>query len=310
MELLGIRVVRHGFATTAAVLAVAAAVGGASWTTWLQAQDDLTELTGRARGEIVVVGIAGRPEIVGVRWQSAGGTPRVSAVELAESQPPVGTSVEVAFDPRDPRSLTLPGSVLIASANRTLTNAACLAVIVLGVLAAVAYRVVTAARASRRPARSLRLRRMRLQNGLLSRSWLEVEDSPQRWVPVYFDPALVTLPSPTEVQVHGDPRRDRWVAATIGGRRVYPSGPVRADEPGGRRIDNPARPDADTARRARAASLSRQLRVDLALAVPAPLVGLFWAFLDGGGLASWLGATAVAATVGLWTGAYRGSDPS
>jgi peptide/nickel transport system ATP-binding protein len=37
---------------------------------------------------------------------------------------------------------------------------------------------------------------------------------------------------------------------------------------------------------------------------------LFWAYLDGGGVGSWAGATAVATAVGLWTGAYRGSDPS
>ncbi|MPZ66750.1 MAG: hypothetical protein GEU83_14995 [Pseudonocardiaceae bacterium] len=78
----------------------------------------------------------------------------------------------------------------------------------------------------------------------------------------------------------------------------------------GRCVDNPARPDADTARRAREATLWRHLRVDLALAIPAPLVGLFWAYLDGGGVGSWTGATAVAAVVAMWTGAYRGSDPS
>ena len=56
--------------------------------------------------------------------------------------------------------------------------------------------------------------------------------------------------------------------------------------------------------------MRRQLRTDLVLTVPAPFVGLFWVFLDGGGVATWAGATVLVAALGLWWGALRGSDPT
>jgi hypothetical protein len=52
------------------------------------------------------------------------------------------------------------------------------------------------------------------------------------------------------------------------------------------------------------------LRIDAALLVPAPLLGILWAYLDDGGLLGWLGATAVAAVLALWWAAIRGADPS
>ncbi|MQA15052.1 MAG: hypothetical protein GEV09_13035 [Pseudonocardiaceae bacterium] len=308
--MLAVRAVRHGLAATVAVLLVAVVVGGLAFGAWQRGEDRLAGLTGRAHGEIVAVGAGGDPAVVRVRWQRPGSGTVHSDVAIGESVPPVGARVQVAFDPADPGRVTLPGSAAIESTGRALAGVASLCVVVAGVLVAGAVRFAVAARAGSHEPRPLTVRRLRLQHGLLARSWIEFEAAPQRWFPVYFDPALVTVPSPAEVAVHGDPRRDRWIAMTVDGRRIYPSGPVRASEPRGRRTDNPARPDADTARRAREATLARQLRVDLAFAAPAPLVGLFWAFLDGGGIASWLGATVVAATVGPWTCAYRGSDPS
>jgi hypothetical protein len=53
-----------------------------------------------------------------------------------------------------------------------------------------------------------------------------------------------------------------------------------------------------------------QLRVDSVFLVPAPIVGLFWAYVDGSGFTGWITATVVAAALGLWWGALRGSDPS
>jgi hypothetical protein len=40
------------------------------------------------------------------------------------------------------------------------------------------------------------------------------------------------------------------------------------------------------------------------------VVGLFWAYLAGGGVAVWLATTVITATFGLWWAALRGSDPS
>jgi hypothetical protein len=47
-----------------------------------------------------------------------------------------------------------------------------------------------------------------------------------------------------------------------------------------------------------------------ALIVPAPLLGLVWAYLDQGGVPSWCGATALCATLASWFAAIRGSDPT
>ncbi|MGH4014390.1 MAG: hypothetical protein ACRDSL_10795 [Pseudonocardiaceae bacterium] len=96
------------------------------------------------------------------------------------------------------------------------------------------------------------------------------------------------------------------VAASASAHRLHPSGPTRATEPRGRRIDSPARPDEDAPR----SGWRRQLRADAVLLTPAPIVGLLWAFLDGGGVLTWVCATTLAAALGLGWAALRGSDPT
>jgi len=170
-----------------------------------------------------------------------------------------------------------------------------------------AWQVVSRAVVFRRPGRACRVRRVRFQRGLLVRSWLETEETPRRWIPVFFVPELVTLPSPVTVRLHGK----RLVGAEINGVRGYPSGRVRTAAPPGRRADNPAQPDEDAAARAKTtARWPRQLRVDSALLVTAPVVGLFWSFLDGSGFPGWLGATVITGALVLWWASLRGSDPS
>ncbi|MFC7613203.1 hypothetical protein ACFQV2_05860 [Actinokineospora soli] len=83
----------------------------------------------------------------------------------------------------------------------------------------------------RRPTTPLAVRRVRVQRGLLTRSYLETESTPRRWIPVHFDPALLTLPTPTTVEAHGNPRKHRLVAVRTGDTVLYPSGRVRPTEP-------------------------------------------------------------------------------
>ena len=145
----------------------------------------------------------------------------------------------------------------------------------------------------------------------MARSWLETEDLPRRWIPLYFDPVLVTLATPSTVTLHGDPRTQRLVAASVDGVTLYPSGLVARNEPRGRRVDNPSEIDPSVRSRAVSArGFGRQLRADAVLLVPTPVIGLLWAYLDGGGAWSWLGATVITATLALWLAALRGSDPS
>lgn len=147
-------------------------------------------------------------------------------------------------------------------------------------------------------------RRARQQYRLVSRSWLECSDGRRmRWLPVYFDPMLVTL-MPSEVEIFGR-------AVRVAGHRVYPSGRVRDSEPVGRLIDNPTRPDPEAEETARvAARWPRRLLLDAQSAVVAPFLGLFWIYVAGGGILAFVAASVIAAATATWLSAIRGSDPS
>ncbi|MBF6173494.1 hypothetical protein [Nocardia blacklockiae] len=147
-------------------------------------------------------------------------------------------------------------------------------------------------------------KRVRQQHRLVSRSWLELEvDGRIRWLPVYFDPALVTLGAVTARTGKG--------AVRIGSLRLYPSGALRDSEPPGRLTDNPTRPDPDgPAHAERSARFGRRLLLDAQFCLAAPFAGLFWVYVAGGGLAAFVGATTVGAAVAVWLAAVRGSDPS
>ncbi|SHG37858.1 DUF3592 domain-containing protein [Streptoalloteichus hindustanus] len=302
-----VRAVRHHAYATALVLGVCLVVALLSLLAFTDARAEVRPLTARAMGEVVRSG----SDSVDVTWRSPDGEERTVSVRLAIAPPPAGTRAEVAYDPHTPEHAVVPGAEVLASMDRGASGLAFTAVVCLGVLVVGVFRLATRTRLRRRSPRRAVVRRVRVQQGLMARSWLETESEPQRWIPVCFDPALVTMPSPTEVSLLGDPLRDRLVAARVGDALLLPSGPVTAREPRGRRSDFPSRPDDDaTARAAGAARFTRQLRVDAALVVPAPLIGLFWAYLDGGGVVVWAAASAVSAAVGLWWASLRGADPS
>ena len=89
------------------------------------------------------------------------------------------------------------------------------------VLVTAGWRVISRHRLRRLPGQPMQVRRVRVQSGLLTRSWLEL-DSPPRWIPVHFDPVLVTLPALTSVQLHGDPQRRALVAAEVDDTWLHP----------------------------------------------------------------------------------------
>ncbi|WP_067663720.1 hypothetical protein [Nocardia miyunensis] len=150
----------------------------------------------------------------------------------------------------------------------------------------------------------LSCRRIRQQHRLLSRSWLELAANGRtRWLPVYFDPSLVTATDSTAEFRDGTVRFD--------GVRLYPSGPVREREPLGRLHDNPTRPDPEgPAHAADASRFTRRLLLDGQFAVAAPFAALLWVYVAGGGFPAFIGAATVAAGVAVWFSAIRGSDPS
>jgi hypothetical protein len=303
------RAVRHGLAATALVLVVCGVVAAFTLGTATRARAELSQLTGRAHGKVSSTDqTASTAEVT---WMLPNGVRATAAVQLAVSPPKIGTQIQIGYDPAFPGHAVIPGAELLSDADRASGELTVVLIVVIVVLLASGLRVATRARLTRRPAREVRLRRVRVQAGLLARSWLETEDLPRSWIPVYFDPVLVTLATPSSVRVYGDPRRDRFVAAEIGGTVLYPSGRVVKSEPRGRRVDNPSEVDESVQSRAvTAGALVRQLRADVVLIVPAPVIGLLWSYLDGDGAASWLGASAIMAAVALWLAALRGSDPS
>jgi hypothetical protein len=230
---------------------------------------------------------------------------------LAITPPAAGTRTEIAYDPTHPDRAIVPGAAVLADADRAASGLAFAALVAVLVLTIGGWRLFSRSRLRHRPTSDVLVRRVRVQRGLITRSWLETESGPQRWIPVYFDPILVTLPAPAMVRVHGDIRCDHLVAAEVDGIVLYPSGRIRKTEPRGRRIDNPLEPDATTpVRAATANTLRRQFRTDAAAILPTPAVGLLWSVIDSSGFTGFLGATTVSAVMALWLLSLRGSDPS
>ena len=184
-----------------------------------------------------------------------------------------------------------------------------LVVVAATVLGVTGYTWFAATRSGSEPGRPATVYRVRQQHRLTSRSWIEVrEERGSLWIPVFFDPVLVTLPTPTAATVHGVGRRRVVVWE---GRRLLPSGRAHLSEPAGRLIDNPSRPGPDGPVRARVAARPvRRLVLDAQFAVAAPFVGALWVYVAGGGVPAFAGATCVAAAVAVWLAAVRGSDPS
>lgn len=293
------RALRYGVGTSLLVLVVCAAIASLSAWTLVTVGSHLATATARAHGQV----IRAAEGSVEIQWTAAG-MPRSGTVAMAVPAPPVGTRTEVAYDPRDPATVFIPGSTELAAMDRATSGVAYSGLIATVVLGTAGWQLISRRRLRNKPGHPARVRRGRVQSGLLTRSWLEL-GSPSRWIPVHFDPVLVTLPEPAVVQLHGDPQRHRLVAAELDGRWLYPSGPVRTQEPRGRRVEGPARSGAPGRY-----GWIRQFRAGAGLLTLAPIVGLLWVFLDGGGLITWATATVLTAALALWWAALRGSDPT
>lgn len=316
-RLVSLRASRHVALATALVVVVCAVLGMLCVRVFRQASWEIHGLDARATGRVDRVDDDKSPHSVRVSWLLPNGQLSNVTIPLAVPPPRQGTKVRVAYDPDRPRRAVIPHAAVFDTIERSATGmglAAGLVVLVvlfdLGLLAGGALLM-------RRPTSALSVRRIRLQRGLNTRSWLETEHAPGRWIPVHFDPSLVSLPTPAEVRVYGDVRRNRLAAieilasSTSEGALLMPSGPVRAGEPHGRRTDNPTEPDTGAAESAaRVSRMTHQLRVDAPRLAIAPLVGLFWTILDSGGFLDWVAATTLVAAFGLWIAAIRGSDPS
>jgi hypothetical protein len=311
-EFLRRRPVRHILVTSAVALLACAAVFVLQLLEFSHAQAELRGVTTQTTGTVVRAGDGS----VTVRFPGPGGADVTADVGLDGSAPPAGTQVPVVYDPARPGHAVTRGASPLVAADRASTYATVTVVAALVVLGFDVFllltRFVRPARAKARP--GVPVRRVKVQRGVLARSWIETETASPRWIPVYFSPSLIGLPSPSKVEVLGDVLRDRHVVVRVGGpdgELLFPSGAVRSTEPRGRRTDNPAAPDSDRdAAAARPVSMARQFRADLPVLAVAPVVGVFWALVDGSGFGGWLAVTVLVAAFGFWWAALRGSDPS
>ncbi|MFF0149390.1 hypothetical protein ATK36_0033 [Amycolatopsis sulphurea] len=308
-NILRLRPVHHILVTSAAVLLACAAVLALQLAEFGQARAALEGF-----GPQTTATVTGSAEDSATVRFAVPGRPDVSATIGLDSTPPAnGSRVPVRYDPADPARAVIPGATPLITADRASTYATVTVVAALAVLLVTGFLLLTRfVRPARAAVRStVPVRRVKLQRGLLTRSWLETEGATPRWIPVYFSPTLIGLPSPVKVEVLGDLRQDRHVAVRVAGEVLYPAGATRMAEPRGRRTDNPAGPDEErSAAAVRPVPLRHQFRTDLPVLAVAPVAGVFWALVDGSGFTGWLVVTVLIAAFGFWWAALRGSDPS
>ncbi|WP_328858822.1 hypothetical protein OG579_08770 [Williamsia herbipolensis] len=154
------------------------------------------------------------------------------------------------------------------------------------------------------------VRRVRVQRRMRSRGLLEVQAGGAiTYVPVYFHTGLLAIAPDAPARIV---RLGRWAACEIGdGVIALPVGRERSERPQGTVLDAPRLNPADLrARSERFGSIRRRLVLDAPAAVGAPVIGLLWVLVAGGGVVDFIAVTVLAAIVAIWTSAIGGSDPS
>jgi hypothetical protein len=227
-------------------------------------------------------------------------------VQYVPSDP---SRVYAAGDPVDTRARELASGILFA-----------LLVLVVG-LFVTGFRFWRRVVATRRPAQTYPVRWAQHRRGLIRRSWLVVNDAKREWwVPVYWQPGLASVLAGTPCKVHGNPALDKLLVVEVGGTPIWPAGRRRPAKPKtkGDWIEGLVK-YTKTAEKQREreggpeieqVSLPRHMAGDLALVLPAPLLGLLWAYIDSSGVAGFGIATALVATVLFWLPGVFGSDPT
>jgi hypothetical protein len=244
-----------------------------------------------------------------VSFTGAEGTPRTGVIELARPlDVPVGAHLSVRYDPATPPTgptqVYTDGDATSAAASDVLFGLVVVLLVLVVTSALTLARLVGRPRLRTRPVLRLPATHVVVRQGLLVRSWLELDSSAGlRRLPVHWAPELDRLPPNTRIEVHGDPARDRLVLPEVGGTEVWPSGRVRSRAPRGDLRQAPVDPTATDV------GLARQARADGVLPFLAPVLGLLWAYVDSSGVLGFLVATALSAAVLFWVPQLLGSDP-
>jgi hypothetical protein len=244
-----------------------------------------------------------------VTFRDADGRQRTGVLELRRPvDAPPGASLTVRYDPDDDGDLVTvhaDGDAASTVVADLVFGLAAVLVVLTVVAALTAVRLLGRPRLRRRPVTSTTATHVVTRQGLVVRSWLELgTPAGIRWLPVHWAPELEQLPPGTPVAAHGDVARDRLVLPVVGGTEVWPSGRLRDRAPRG-----DLRPAA-VVPAAADVGLARQARADGVLPFLAPVLGLLWAYVSGGGAGSFVVATALAAAVLFWLPQLLGSDPA
>ncbi|GAB3356216.1 hypothetical protein [Modestobacter lapidis] len=251
-----------------------------------------------------------------VTFRDAEGRDRTGKLVLRRpADVPSGAALTVRYDPDEdpaedpaddhgPVVVHADGDAASGSVADLVFGLVALLVVLAGVTALTAGRLLGRPRLRRRPAGSVRATHVVSRQGLVVRSWLELATpAGLRWLPVHWAPELERLAPDSGITVHGNTGRDRLVLPVVGGTEVWPAGRLRDRAPRGdlRQVGvDPAAPDI---------GMARQARADGVLPFLAPVLGLLWAYVGEGGTGSFLVATALAAAVLFWLPQLLGSDP-
>lgn len=255
-------------------------------------------------------------------WKDAAGTEHTSTLVFPETGAiKNGTPLTIAYDPSDP-SLVHAGGDTVDVRLRNLESGILFALLVFLVgTIGTAFRLWRRMVAERRPAHTFPVRWAMYRRGLIRRSWLVINDAKQEWwVPVYWEPGLAALLSGTPCRVHGSPALDRLLVVEVHGTSIWPAGRRRPAKPKGRRewVEGSVK-WTKTAEKQREreggpqierVSLARHVAGDVALVLPAPLLGILWAYIDSSGVGGFAIATALVASVLFWLPGVFGSDPT
>ncbi len=151
------RALRYGAVTSALVLAVCAALTLVAAPAFTSTAAHLRAATERTFGTV----IAGTSDAITLQWTPAGSVERLDEVALAGRPPPISTRIEIAYDPSAPQRPLVPGSALLAAADRALTTLMLAATIAALVLLAGVWQVLSRRRLRAAPGRAVPVRRVR-----------------------------------------------------------------------------------------------------------------------------------------------------
>jgi hypothetical protein len=237
------------------------------------------------------------------------GRTRAGVIELpGPLDVPVGAHLPVRYDPGtpagEPALVHTDGDAASAAVRDVLFGLVLITLVLLVVAGLTGARLLRRPRLRRRPVTRVPATHVVVRQGLLLRSWLELETAAGlRWLPVHWAAELDRLPPGTRIAVHGDPARDRLVLPVADGAELWPSGRMRSREPRGELRQVAVDPTATDV------GLARQARADGVLPFLAPALGLLWAYVDGSGAGGFVVATALSAAVLFWLPQLLGSDP-